>query len=169
VSAGARNFSATSSGANLAISTTPVSETIQQADITFPALFSGQRRTIILRYEIVGDAPRTEGLTRANPAYVSFVAFAVGDDTLASVRVNVPPGFEVETVGSKIDKSSRSDGGTALTASLFSTSDGWGVVVSARNDGALQSIDADAGARDVVVRAWPNDVEWQRFVVNGVG
>ena len=168
VAAGARNLVATSSGASLSVLTTPVSDTIQRADIAFPSLFSGQRRTIVLRYDIVGDPPRTEGVSRANPAYVSFVALAVGDDTLATVRVNVPNGFEVETVGSRINESARAGGGTTLTASGFPTSDGWGVVVSARNDGALQSIDADAGSRDVVVRAWPNDVEWQQFVVRGV-
>ena len=169
VSAGARNFVATSSGANLSVTTSPINDAIQRADIAFPSLFSGQRRTIVLRYDIIGDAPRTEGLNRANPAYVSFVALAIGDDTLASVRVNVPPGFEVETVGSKIDDRPSASGGTTLTASGFPTGNGWGVVVSARNDRALQSIDADAGARDVVVRAWPNDTEWQRFVVTGVG
>jgi hypothetical protein len=168
-SAGARNFIATSSGANLSVTTSPVNEAIQRADIAFPSMFSGQRRTIVLRYDIVGDAPRAEGVSRANPAYVSFVALAIGDDTLASVRVNVPPGFEVETVGSRIDEDPSGNGGTTLTASGFLTSKGWGVVVSARNDHALQSIDADAGERDVVVRAWPNDTEWQRFVVAGVG
>ena len=169
VPAAARNFNATSSGANLSVTTSPVSESIQRAEISFPSLFAGQRRTIVLHYEIDGDAPRADGLSRANPAYVSFVALSIGDDTLASVHVNVPPGFDVETVGSRIDKSTSSDGTTTLTASGFPTASGWGVVVSARNDRALQSIDADAGARDVVVRAWPNDVEWQRFVVSGVG
>ncbi len=138
-SAGARNFSATSAGASLSVTTSPV-----------------------------GDAPRSEGLNRANPAYVSFVALAIGDDTLASVHVNVPRGFEVETVGSEIDDRPNAGGGTTLSATGVETSDGWGVVVSARNDDALQSIDADAGTRDVIVRAWPNDVEWQRFVVGGV-
>jgi hypothetical protein len=168
-SAGARNITATSAGASLSVTTAPVNEAIQRAEITFPSLFSGERRTIVLRYDIVGDAPRAKNLSRGNPAYVSFVALAIGDDTLASVLVNVPPGFEVETVGSKIDDRPTANGGTTLTAAGFATSSGWGVVVSARNDHALQSIDADVGERDVVVRAWPNDIEWQRFVVTGVG
>jgi len=142
-SAGARNIIATSAGANLSVTTAPINEAIQRADITFPSLFSGERRTIVLRYDIVGNAPRAKDLSRANPAYVSFVALAVGDDTLATVRVNVPPGFEVETVGSKIDDRPSANGGTTLTASGFPTANGWGVVVSARNDLALQSIDAD--------------------------
>ena len=169
VPAGGRNFVATSSGANLSVSTASVSESIQRADISFPSLFSGQRRTIFLQYEIIGDPPRADGVSRANPAYVSFIALAVGDDTLATVRVNVPAGFEVETVGSRIDETARAGGGTTLTASGFPTNNGWGVVISARNDRALQSIDADAGSRDVVVRAWPDDIEWQQFVVRGVG
>ena len=64
-------------------------------------------------------------------------------------------------------ESTRSDGGTTLVSVAAGTN--WGVIVSARNDRALQSIDADVGTRDVIVRAWPNDVEWQNFVVNGVG
>jgi hypothetical protein len=168
VPAGAANLVATSGGANLRVSTSPVSDKIVRADIAFPSLFSGQRRTIALRYEIVGDPPRSEGVNRANPAYVSFVALAIGDDSRATVRVNVPPGFDVETVGSRIDERSAPGGGTTLASSNFNTSNGWGVLISARNDGALQSIDADVGTRDVVVRAWPGDTGWQEFVVKGV-
>jgi hypothetical protein len=167
VPVGARNISATSSGANMSVSTTIVSDLFQRADISFPALFAGQRRTITFGYEIVGDAPRAKSVNRANAAYESVVAVAYGDDTLAKVRVNVPPGFDVETVGSTVGKSKRSDGGTTLVSSESKST--WGVIVSARNDNALQSIDADVGTRDVVVRAWPNDVEWQNFVVTGVG
>ena len=91
VVAGARNFTAISSGANLSVSTEAVSEDVQRLGISFPSLYSGQTRTIALRYEIIGDVPRAQGLSRANPAYVSFIALAIGDDTLATVRVNVPP------------------------------------------------------------------------------
>ena len=168
VPVGARSISASSAGAGLSVSTSTVTESIQRADISFPSLFSGQKRTISLRYEIGGDVPRAAGLNRANPAYVSFVAVAIGDDRLTSVRVNVPPGFEVDTVGSRIQKEQTS-GGTTLTATAIPNSDRWGVIVSARNDAALKSIDADAGTRDVVVRAWPDDIEWQQFVVKGVG
>lgn len=166
--AGARNFVATSAGANLSVTSSEVSDEVQRVDIAFPSLFSGQRRTIVLRYEIVGDPPRTDGVSRSNAAYASFVALAVGDDTLATVRVNLPPGFAVETVGSPMDKQATANGGTALVASQFVIGEGWGVLVSARNDAALRSIDADVGTRDVVVRAWPDDAGWQQFVVKGL-
>ena len=41
VPTGARNITATSSGANLSVSTTRVSDSFQRADISFPSLFSG--------------------------------------------------------------------------------------------------------------------------------
>jgi hypothetical protein len=127
-------------------------------------LFYGQSTNIVVTYDITGRAPRSQSPSRVNRAYASFTAFGVGDEGLATVRVRVPRGFEVETFGG--DATVTSDQGyTVYTASDIPDPYEFDLFVSARNDSALDSTDVstDDGAQ-FVVRSWPNDPDWTEFV-----
>lgn len=167
VPAEAANLTAVSDGAPLTLTTATINQFVSQATISFPNLFSEQRRVITLSYDIAAGKPRSDGVVRVNGAYVSFLAFAFGDTGIASVKISVPPPFQAETVGSAVTEGKAGDAKT-FSATAISDVANFGVVVSARNDAALKQRDADVGDRDLLVLSWPNDTEWEAFAVKTI-
>lgn len=167
VAAPAAAVTAVSGAEQLAADLVPINEYVARVDVAFPNLFSGQTRSVMLTYDITGTRPRSTGVVRINPAYVSFLAIAVGDPGLGSVRVAVPGGFQAETVGATMRRASEG-GSTVFTATGVEQPLRFSALVSARNDTALGRVDADVGARDILIRPWPGDDEWTKFVANQV-
>lgn len=126
-------------------------------------LYFRQTAQFTLTYDIVGLPPRSDDITRANPAYVSFAAFGSGDSGLVNVRVVAPDGLEVELLGDPVE-TRRLDGATEYSAEAIADPDTFGVYVSARNDVALERTSVKVGANGFSVRSWPGDDEWKRFV-----
>ena len=62
----------------------------------------GQTADVRITYDLPDGGPRSESLIRVGRAYVSFYVFAHGDDQ-ATVRIEVPPSFDVETRGGEIE------------------------------------------------------------------
>lgn len=89
-------------GTALGVALSSFNERFTKAVVTFPNLFSGQQRVITVTYEMPGDAPRSKSLARVNPAYASFTAYGEGDPGQVSVRVIVPQGFDVDTLGNDV-------------------------------------------------------------------
>lgn len=150
-------------GTALGVALSSFNERFTKAVVTFPNLFSVQQRVITVSYEMPGDAPRSKSFTRVNPAYASFTAYGEGDPGQVSVRVIVPQGFDVDTLGNDVASAVVGDR-HVYTASAISSPDTWYVAVSARNDAALDVHDVDVGDRKVSVAAWPGDAEWSAFV-----
>ena len=116
-----------------------------------------------LTYDIVGVPPRAADPTRANPAYFGFGAFGTGDRGRVNVRVVAPDGLVVDLFGDPVT-TSRVDGATVYSADEIADPDGFIVVVSARNDEALDRAAATAGEAQFELLSWPGDSVWQSFV-----
>ncbi len=137
-------------------------------DITFAdTLTFGQTARFTLTYDIVGAPPRSGDPARANPAYSGFTAFGWGDSGQAELRIVIPDGFTVDLFGDPIDKQ-QIDGATLYTADGIADPNSFNVVVSARNDEALDRIPARAGDSLFEVRSWPGDTAWQSFVTTQI-
>jgi hypothetical protein len=131
-------------------------------------LFYQQSATVLVRYDITGQPPRSENPSRANGAYASFDAFGIGDDGKVTVRVVVPPGFEVDTFGNEATVTEEF-GNTVYTAADIESPEEFNIFVSARNDsGLVDSLVQTAKGDEFTVRSWPGDTEWQAFVTTQI-
>lgn len=162
--AGAVDVRATADDRPVEVTVTPVSDRVARAEVPLgPNLFAGQRRTVVVEYDLRGAPPRDPAFTRVNPAYASFVAYGSGDPGAVTVRVTVPAGFDVETLGD--DVAMRVEGGTLVYEAIgIAAPDRWFVGISARDDGALVRTDVSVGDRLMAVESWPGDDEWAAFV-----
>lgn len=159
----ALNVAAASNGAQLTVDLSPLNDDFARAVVRFPNLFSGQRRTITVTFDLPGDAPRTKSFVRVNPAYASFAAFGEGDPGQVTVRIVVPVGFDVETLGNDVSSAVVGDK-HVYTAEAIAEPNQWYVGVSARNDAALDVKELDIGGRALKISSWPGDAEWTAFV-----
>ena len=138
-------------------------------DITFPdRLFYQQSLRFTLSYYIGGMPPRSDNSTRVNPAYISFLAFGVGDPSKVDVVVKAPDAYSVELLGG--DTTSTDDGATTTyTAAGITSPSRFTLFVSARNDSLLDSVDhRDKANRLFTVSAWPGDSGWKSFVTEQI-
>jgi hypothetical protein len=130
-------------------------------------LFFQQTARFTLTYDIVGLPPRSDDPTRANRAYFGFDAFGAGDSGKVNVRVVVPEGFAVDLLGDPADEQ-QVDGATVYSADAIADPDSFGIVVSARNDDALDQTEFEAAGSTFVVQSWPGDSEWRAFVTTQI-
>jgi hypothetical protein len=133
-------------------------------DLEFAAhLFYNRTATVLLTYDIAGQPPRSAGVTRINGAYTAFEAFGLADPGSLTVRVVVPAGYVIDTLGSDAVQTVE-DGNTVYTATGIEQPDEFTLFISARNDDALTSQAHTVGVNDFVVRSWPDDAEWRAFI-----
>lgn len=162
-----------SNGNDVAITPEPLpgNDSFQLFALTFPEpLFSGDRTTIDITYDITGMPPRSGDPSRVNPAYVAFTAYGVGDARQASVEVRIPSAFEIDTFGDDDTVAvSTTNGVTRYTVDSIADPGDFAFFVSARNDAALARTEFTSldGAR-FVVRSWPDDLVWQQFVTDQI-
>ncbi len=172
VPAAATNTSATdSNGRSLSVTrrTLPDTTDFVLLDVDFASnLFHPSTAQVAVTYDITGLPPRSENPSRINAAYAAFDAFGVGDDGEVTVRVVVPPGFTVDTLGG--DTTVGTEGpNTVYTATDIANPSEFDIFVSARNDDALTSTDVTtADGERFDLRTWPGDTEWQAFVTTQI-
>jgi hypothetical protein len=132
-------------------------------DVAFRSdLFYKQSTAFRLDFDLPGGAPRSEGDIRVGSAFATFYVWAFGDR--GDVAVNVPAGFTVTSTGSPL-KTAVVRGTTILTAAGVTDITNWYVVVVADRHEALTQERLDlAGGEHLIVRAWPEDKEWQKRV-----
>ncbi|HAP77147.1 MAG TPA: hypothetical protein DCR14_13815 [Acidimicrobiaceae bacterium] len=172
VPVGASNaFAATANGTPVRVTPRLVGgvENYYVLDVDFASnLFYQQTARINVSYDVNGVDPRGENPSRVNEAYAAFEAFGIGDPGRVTVKVVVPPGFESETFGDEAPTTNEF-GFTVYTVTDIEEPDQFSLFVSARNDAALDSrtVTLDDGAT-FNVRAWPDDPEWEAFVVEQI-
>ena len=127
-------------------------------------LYTGEHLDVTFTYDIAGLPPRSPDPSRVNPAYVAFTAYGVGDPGAADIRVEVPAGYVIDTIGDDAQMSTAPDGSTVYTADDIAQPDQYALFVSARDDDALVSTPLSVEGADFDVRSWPGDTEWQQFV-----
>lgn len=159
----------TSRGRSVRIVTQPIegNESYILLDIRFvDRLFCKEEDRVVVTYDLLGSAPRTENPSRINPAYASFLAFGFGDDV--SIEVVVPPNYTSETFGQPIS-TRQENGNTVYFAEHVEDPNEFDVFVSASNNSAL--VESDVTTDDGVVfrvQAWPGDTEWQEFITEQI-
>ncbi len=126
----------------------------------------GQSATFTLEYVLEDGA--TDQL-RVRPSLVVFSAWSFGTD--ASVRIELPAGYEVSADGDELTASQ--EGSTIVLASgEISDSRQWLAVVTAARPGDYetlrQSVPLAGGTVDLQVRAWPDDLEWGERVLDRI-
>jgi hypothetical protein len=115
-----------------------------------------------VEYDLPGGAPRSDSDIRVGSAFATFYVWAFGDR--GDVSIVIPAGFDVETSGSTVAKNVK-DGVTTLSATGIADPTEWyAVVVADRHDSLTQDRLDLEGGEHVVVRAWPEDVEWRTRV-----
>ncbi len=154
----------------LAVELTPIDAEIQRLSITFgDDLDYGERRDVVITYDLPGRPPRSAEPWRANEAFAAFLAYAYGDPGASTVRLVVAPGHhvddprpprrgdpapEVDDLRAPPDHDVRR---AVRTRSLRPA-------VIATQDGSLTETVLDVNGRQVVLQAWPDDPEWAGFV-----
>jgi hypothetical protein len=160
----ARSIAATSGGVRVAASTKPA-DGYTTVEVRFrSSLFYHQTTQVRVTYDLPGGAPRSKSEIRVGPAFATFVAWAFGDS--ASVRIVVPKGFEADSTGADVTKTT-SAGTTVLSASGITDVGDWYVVVNADRQSALTSDRVSLpGGEELIVHSWPDDPAWNEQVTD---
>jgi hypothetical protein len=162
----ATNFSATrDTGASLNVSPedTP-SPLVKIAAIDLkPALFYPQSQSIEFDYDLPAQPPRSDGVTRINDAFSSFIAFGFGDSGITSVHIVVPASLTTDVVGVDMRREVHGDQATYI-ADAIDDPDVWTAAVDARNDAQLVEKEATVDGQRIVIKGWPDDQPWVDFV-----
>ncbi len=158
----ATSIKATSGGAALSTTIRP-RDGFKELEVRFrTSLFHAETARVRVQFDLPGGAPRSKSEIRVGPAFATFVGWAFGDS--GSVRVVIPAGFEAETSGSDVVKSTA---GTATVFGATSITDvpDWYVVVNADRKAALTNARVDLpGGEHLVIHAWPDDPSWKTEV-----
>lgn len=156
----------TADGTALGITSNPIegNTSFVTYSVAFAApLYAGEHLDVVVTYDIGGLAPRSPDPSRVNPAYVAFTAYGVGDPGAASIRVEVPDSYDIDTLGSDAQVTT-ADGITVYTADAIAQPDQFALFVSARDDERLTSSPVEVGDARFDLRSWPGDTEWQQFI-----
>ena len=131
--------------------------------VALPAdLYFGQTETVSVAFDLPGGAPRSESAIRVGSAFATFSAWAFGDG--GDVQVVVPGGYDVTASGSPT-QTSVDAGVTTVSATGIDDATDWYATIVANRQDALTSDRLDLpGGEHLVIRAWPEDTEWQTRV-----
>ncbi|MGI9642907.1 MAG: hypothetical protein ACR2N9_09000, partial [Acidimicrobiia bacterium] len=127
--------------------------------VTLPSsLYFGERAVVDVEYLLAGGDPREDAVTRINPSYLAFPAWACCDDGQSSVRIEVPGSFTVDLEGVVDDVDQRDEGALQVfEARDITDAERFFLYVFGRNDDGLRQSEVRVGDRDVTVSAWPDD------------
>ncbi len=125
-------------------------------------LFYKRTQTIDLDFKLLGDTPRSHSVMRVNPAYVSFFAWAWGDDSKSSVTVLAPEGFELEFMGdgTLFPTSTEEPGMQAWAHTEIEKPYEWFSGISGSRDEGLAKTEFTVGPADIQMLSWPGDDGW---------
>jgi len=133
---------------------------ILYATIDLPKkLFYNKSRDITVSYRIPGAEPRSFDLSRINPAFVLFPAWAWGDPGLGTVEIVFGPGWEFDVFGSDVQLFFE-DGKWVYRATDIEDPFEWYTLVKAHNDAGLAVETVEFPGLTVDILWWPGDDEW---------
>jgi hypothetical protein len=158
----AEEIVATSGGRELRLELTE-EDGVRLAEIRLRSrLFYKRTQTIDLDFKLLGDSPRSYSVMRVNPAYVSFFAWAWGDDSKSSVTVLAPEGFQLEFMGDGIlfPASTEEPGMQAWTHTEIEKPYEWFSGISGSRNEALAKTEFTVGPAQIQMLSWPGDDGW---------
>lgn len=136
-----------------------------------PNLFHGQTRDFTLRYRLPdGPSRDLSAWARINPAFVSFVALARGDDGLVSVTVEIPDGFDVELFAEGTrPRRTVADGVQRWTVDGLDDPYEWtAFFVGSDHEGLDRTPFEVDDVGSFTVAAWPGDAEWTEWAMRTI-
>jgi hypothetical protein len=135
--------------------------------LTFKPVFRNQVRKLHLTYVLVGGKPRTDTAFRAGAAYAAFCAIGNGVDG-GSVTVVLPSGFDVDTNGGTVTKTTGAGKATYASGQLKEPLKFY-ACFEGTNDAAFKrtTIHSTSG-RELTIEGWPEDATWNGEVENRV-
>lgn len=166
----ATNVSASRDGAALTVSidNEPGMDLVSLATVTLsPALRNGSPQTIVISYDLTAqDYRSTDTLSQANEAFFMFPVVPLGDPGLSSVTVTIPSSYEVEAVGSQLER--RNESGNVVLSASGIDDPGFASMILASDESRLVTETIDVEGTEVNLQAWPGDAEWVSFVSDQV-
>ena len=158
------NLVATSGNSQLTVDVRePEDGSFNMADIRLRRyIYSGQTQTIKFSYDLPNEPVRSDQFVRVNSAFSSFGMWGVGDPDQVTIRLSIPEGFSIETVGDEMSYTVTADG-PMWVADDIADPDDWYVWVAARDDSGLTATQITVDGRSALIRAWPDDPEWEQF------
>lgn len=156
----------TAAGASLRVSTEAVPESTRMQRLHVPlgkGLRPGQTWRATISYLLGRQPPRSETLTQANEAVFMFPLRPLGDPGRSSIVVRIPASYDVEVVGSRLERREQGDE-VVLSAEAIDDAGEFFAVVLALDDSRLVRETVEVAGTAVELRAWPGDDEWLGFV-----
>lgn len=128
-----------------------------------PVLRYGSPQQLEISYDLPDLEPRSDGWTRATPAFATFLVVPYGDRGHADVEIVVPDSYEdVHVAGAEL--SSSKDGDTTVyTATDIDAPEEWWAIVAARDGSLLEEREVEVGDHTALLKYWPGDDEWAEF------
>jgi hypothetical protein len=128
-----------------------------------PVLRYGSPQQLEITYDLPDLEPRSDGWTRATPAFATFLVVPYGDRGHADVEIVVPNSYEdVHIAGAELSSSKDGDA-TVFTASDIDEPQEWWAIVAARDGSLLEEQEVEVGDHNALLKYWPGDDEWAEF------
>ncbi len=128
-----------------------------------PVLRYGAPQQLEITYDLPNLKPRSDGWTRATPAFATFLVVPYGDRGHADVEIIVPDSYEDVHIGGA-EMTSRTEGGARVyAATAIDQPEEWWAIVAARNGSLLEEQKVEVGDHTAVLKYWPGDDEWAEF------
>ena len=128
-----------------------------------PVLRYGSPQQLEISYDLPDLEPRSDGWTRATPAFATFLVVPYGDRGHADVEIVVPDSYEdVHIAGAELSSSKDGDA-TVYTATGIDEPEEWWAIVAARDGSLLEEQEVEVGDHNALLKYWPGDDEWAEF------
>ena len=128
-----------------------------------PVLRYGTPQQLEISYDLPDLEPRSDGWTRATPAFATFLVVPYGDSGHADVEIVVPDSYEdVHVAGAELSSSKEGDT-TVYTAEGIEEPEQWWAIVAARDGSLLEERAVEIGDQNALLKYWPGDDEWAEF------
>lgn len=133
-----------------------------------PVLRYGAPQQLEITYDLPNLEPRSDGWTRATPAFATFLVVPYGDRGHADVEIIVPESYEDVHIGGAAMSSSKDGGNRVYTAAGIDEPEEWWAIVAARDGSLLEQREIEVGDHMAVLKYWPEDDEWAEFATEVV-
>lgn len=128
-----------------------------------PNLVHGTPQSVTVEFDLPGQKPRSRSVTRVNEGFASWFVFGAGDPGKIDMTVEVPQSFELSLSKNLPVAESTSRGRRVFRMRGVRKIDHTAFFAAALDDARLSVRTLDVAGTGVTLKAWPDDVRWQRF------
>lgn len=133
-----------------------------------PNLVHGAPQDLSVEFDLPGQRPRSNSITRVNQGFASWFVFGTGDPGKINVTVDVPASYEVSfSKNAPFEQSRRGERGIFRMENLRKLDNSY-LFASASNEQRLETEKLTVANAKVAIKAWPGDVKWKNFAIRSV-